>query len=136
MKLSDFGLCRSRALVPAAGASYPASIAMDAHLYTAPEVLVGIPVKHKMSGQPFSDVWSLSCCMLEWISACSPWNIDMAEDAKRQIKSKQKSQTLPERLHDIPTKVQDKLIQGLCYEYRHRASAAAMQELMGKSERV
>eukprot|EP00918_Siedleckia_nematoides_P069563 GHVU01151696.1.p1 GENE.GHVU01151696.1~~GHVU01151696.1.p1 ORF type:complete len:522 (+),score=45.32 GHVU01151696.1:178-1743(+) len=124
-KLCDFGLSRSKTHTSITWAD---QAAMGTLGYTAPEVLVGFPVKTKMKAQPFSDVWSMSFSGAEWFSGIFPWSLDKDQDFKKQIKTKLKSQLPPDELCNVPGEVREVLQEGLLYDYSKRPSATEMRE--------
>ena len=127
MKLCDFGLSRSKLHTTITWANRSP---VGTFAYIATEVLVGYPVKSKMLAQLFSDVWSMSCVAVEWVTGNFPWKYTEKQDLKREIKAKQKQQQLPDELCNVPDSVRRILEEGLVYDYRKRPSAKDMKLLV------
>lgn len=107
------------------------SRAVGTPAYTAPEVLVGVPVGNKIMGQPCSDIWAMSCSAIEWFNGEFLWKLDKKEDLKKYIKAKQKTQSPPDALCRVVESVQNVLKLGLDYEFTKRPNAERMKQLLG-----
>ena len=128
IKLCDFGLVRSKThtTVTVAGDRMVGTLA-----YTAPEVLVGVPLGTKVMAQPSSDIWSMSCSAIEWFNGKFPWKLDGKQDLKKYVKAKQRNQSPPDELCHVVESVQNVLQRGLDYEFTKRPNAEEMTKLMG-----
>ena len=128
VKLCDFGLVRSKThtAITMAGGRAVGTVA-----YTAPEVLVGFPVGNKITAQPSSDVWAMSCSAVEWFSGKFPWKQDPKQELKKYVKARQKTQSPPDELCRVVESVRNILKLGLDYKFTKRPNAERMKQLMG-----
>ena len=128
VKLCDFGLVH---LKTHAEITMEGDRAVGTPAYTAPEVLVGVPMGNKILPQLCSDVWAMSCSAVEWFSGRFLWKLGGKQDLKKYVKARLKTNSPPDELRSVVESVRKILKLGLDYEWKKRPSAERMKQLMG-----
>jgi serine/threonine protein kinase len=95
--------------------------------YQPPEVLV-----HRQKGNVQSDIWSLSCTLLELFAEVPTWDLEMDGDDVQCIVERMKEKKRPDGVSklvgkvNVPLQVVDTIVKGLDYDPEKRPSAMSI----------
>ena len=129
VKLCDMGLCKLKTMNIIMTTMAGGSLQPGTPPYQAPEVLVD-----RKSGNTSTDIWSMSCTLVEVFSECPIWSYPDDEDPVQYILSKMVKKAKPDGLEmlaslpesRIPPAALAALRKGLSYEPAERPNAVDM----------